>query len=77
MVKAILIILQQGEKRLLVYDFPFLRERLTQTKYNELLGKGCLSLDHAQTLAISWKEQTDNFTVNTVEPLPIKLFTIL
>lgn len=75
--KALFIVLQQGEERLIVYDFPFLREKLTQTKYNELSGKGCLSLDHAQALAISRKEQTDNFRVNTVEALPIKLITIL
>lgn len=56
---------------------PFLREKLTQTKYIKLLGKGWLSLDHAQNVAISRKKQTDNFTVNTGEALPIKLITTL
>lgn len=57
--------------------FHSLEEKLTQTKYNKLLGKGCLCLDRAQNLAISIKEQTDNFTVNTAEALPIKLITTL
>lgn len=57
--------------------FHSLEEKLKHMKYSKLLGKGCLPLHHTQNLAISRKEQTDNFTVNTVEALPIQLIATL
>lgn len=57
-----------------VGHFPFFREKLIRTKYRELLGKVCLSLNYTQTVLLA--PEKSKLVVNKMKSLPIKLITV-